>query len=124
MIVAGTLLSFILLSVLVEYLVEVFKPFFPEKAGKFPLPLLISAVIGIVIAWLVSYEIFTPLGFTVKSLIVAQILTGMGLAGGSRGAHELLTRLRERREDDPVLITTEPINITMPQDESQPCKIE
>ena len=91
------LILIILLSVIVEYLVNVIKPLIPES--DYPIPLVISLVIGIVLAVVVKADILTAVGFSPSYLIISYIVTGLIVSGGSTAVHELIAKLRASRED-------------------------
>ena len=91
------LILIILLSVIVEYLVNVIKPLVPES--DYPIPLVISLVIGIVLAVVVKADILTAVGFSPSYLIISYIVTGLIVSGGSTAVHELIAKLRASRED-------------------------
>jgi len=91
------LILIILLSVIVEYLVNVIKPLIPET--DYPIPLVISLVIGIALAVVVKADILTAVGFSPSYLIISYIVTGLIVSGGSTAVHELIAKLRASRED-------------------------
>ena len=91
------LILIILLSVIVEYLVNVIKPLVPET--DYPIPLVISLVIGIALAVVVKADILTAVGFSPSYLIISYIVTGLIVSGGSTAVHELIAKLRASRED-------------------------
>ena len=91
------LILIILLSVIVEYLVNVIKPLIPE--ADYPIPLVISLVIGIALAVVVKADILTAVGFNPEYLIISYIVTGLIVSGGSTAVHELVAKLRASRQD-------------------------
>lgn len=98
--VAGGLVLIIILAGIVEYLTKIFKQFIPESIkSKFPFPLLISLIIGVIISLTVKLDILRMFGFTTFYPVVSYILTGLIAAGGSAGVHELISKLRDSRNN-------------------------
>ncbi len=87
----------ILLSVLVEYIVNLIKPLMPET--EYPVPLIISLVIGVCLGLLVRVDILSAVGFEPVNLTVSYVITGLIASGGSTAVHELIAKLRASRED-------------------------
>jgi len=93
----NNIVMIILLSVIVEYIVNLIKPLMPETS--YPVPLVISLVIGIALAVVVKADILTAVGFNPEYLIISYIVTGLIVSGGSTAVHELIAKLRASRED-------------------------
>ena len=87
----------ILLSVIVEYIVNVIKPLMPETS--YPVPLVLSMVIGICLGLLVKVDILSAVGFEPVNLTVSYVITGLIASGGSTAVHELISKLRASRQD-------------------------
>lgn len=87
----------ILLSVIVEYIVNVLKPLMPETS--YPVPLVLSMVIGICLGLLVKVDILSAVGFEPVNLTVSYVITGLITSGGSTAVHELVAKLRASRQD-------------------------
>ena len=94
----ATLISFIILASVVEFITDVLKKIVPDKQiGQVDLPPLISLVVGILIAVMVQADIFADLGFQVQYALAGWILTGIIISAGSKAVHELISKLRESR---------------------------
>ena len=87
----------ILLSVIVEYIVNLLKPLMPES--EYPVPLILSLVIGVCLGLLVRVDILSAVGFEPVSLTVSYVITGLIASGGSTAVHELISKLRASRQD-------------------------
>ncbi len=93
----NNIVMIILLAIIVEYIVNLIKPLMPET--NYPVPLVISLVIGIALAVVVKADILTAVGFNPEYLIISYIVTGLIVSGGSTAVHELIAKLRASRED-------------------------
>lgn len=93
----NNIVMIILLSVIVEYIVNLIKPLIPET--NYPVPLIISLIVGVGLGLLVRVDILTSIGFEPVNLTVSYILTGLIASGGSTAVHELISKLRSSRED-------------------------
>lgn len=91
--------GFIVLAIIVEAIVEVVKPLFPEKIIGIQMPVLLGIVFGIVVTLIAGYNVFEPLGFSISSKVLGEVLTGILAGGGSKLAHELVSKLRASRDD-------------------------
>ena len=87
----------ILLSVIVEYIVNLIKPLMPET--NCPAPLIISLIVGVGLGLLVRVDILTAIGFEPINLTVSYVITGLIASGGSTAVHELISKLRASRQD-------------------------
>ena len=101
-IVSG-ILAFTTLAIIVEGLTELVKQFFPSTIGigEIPIALIISMVFGITIAVLTQVDLLGAFGLVGISPYPMYVITGIASAGGSRWAHELVSKLRASRQDDP-----------------------
>lgn len=100
--VIGGLTLLIALAIIVEFLTDFFKEFIPKsimEKTEFPIPRLISLVIGITLGLTVKIDILRMFGFVAFYPYVSYILAGLIAAGGSKGAHELISKIRASRED-------------------------
>ena len=93
----NNIVMIILLSVIVEYIVNLLKPLMPES--EYPVPLILSLVIGVCLGLLVRVDILSAVGFEPVSLTVSYVITGLIASGGSTAVHELIAKLRASRED-------------------------
>ena len=93
----NNIVMIVLLSVIVEYIVNLIKPLMPET--DYPIPLIISLVFGIALAVVVKADILTAVGFSPSYLIISYIVTGLIVSGGSTAVHELISKLRASRQD-------------------------
>ena len=93
----NNIVMIILLAIIVEYIVNLIKPLMPETS--YPVPLVISLVIGIALAVVVKADILTAVGFNPEYLIISYIVTGLIVSGGSTAVHELVAKLRASRQD-------------------------
>ncbi|MGI6579948.1 MAG: hypothetical protein ACOX3H_06895 [Saccharofermentanales bacterium] len=93
----NNIVMIILLSVIVEYIVNVLKPLMPETS--YPVPLVLSMVIGICLGLLVKVDILSAVGFEPVNLTVSYVITGLIASGGSTAVHELISKLRASRTD-------------------------
>jgi hypothetical protein len=91
------LVQIIILATLVQFITDIVKGWLPATVLKIVTPLIISAIIGIGIALLLSIDLFTQAGYVVAYPIVSQIITGVILSAGSTAIHELIAKLRESR---------------------------
>lgn len=91
------IVSVLMLAILVEYIVKIVKPCLPDT--RYPLPLIAAMVIGIGLAVLVHADVLSVLGFEPSNRLIAEIVTGFIIAGGSSGLHELIAKLRASRDD-------------------------
>ena len=90
----------IFLAVIVEYLTNILKQFIPDSLEtEFPIPLLISLVLGITLGLFVRVDVLSALGFEPVNQTVSYITTGLIASGGSTAVHELIAKLRASRED-------------------------
>lgn len=96
------ILLVLFLAIIVEYIVNLIKPLIPDT--DYPIPLVISLVVGVALAMLVQVDILTALGFDPIGSWVGCIVTGLVAGGGSSGVHELLAKLRASRKDQPDLL--------------------
>lgn len=87
----------LMLAILVEYMTNIVKNLIPETI--YPLPLLISLIIGVGLALTVKVDILQSLGFQPVYEVVGYITTGLIVSGGSTAVHELISKLRASRED-------------------------
>ena len=94
-----SLFLFVILSIVVEHIVNVLKQLLPSKIGPVEMPLLLAVIVGIATAVLTSTDLLSMLGFTVSQPAAAWVLTGIACAGGSKMAHELIAKLRASRQD-------------------------
>jgi len=98
--VVGGLVLVLILAGIVEYLTKIFKQFIPESIkDKFPFPLLISLIIGVILSLTVKLDILRMFGFVTFYPYVSYVLTGLIAAGGSTGVHELISKLRDSRNN-------------------------
>ena len=96
--VFSTVIVFVILAMLVEFIVDVLKKVIPIKTlGPVEVPPLLSVVIGIIVAWLVRADIFAALGFVPQHEVASWIITGIIISAGSKTVHELISKLRESR---------------------------
>lgn len=86
------------LSFIIEYLTNILKELVTLKT-EYPYPLLISLTLGVTLGLLLQVDFFTALGFQPVNQLVAYIATGLIAAGGSKGVHELIAKLRASRQD-------------------------
>ena len=87
----------ILLSVIVEYIVNLIKPLIPKT--NYPVPLIISLIVGVGLGLLVRVDILSAIGFEPINLTVSYVITGLIASGGSTAVHELISKLRASRQD-------------------------
>lgn len=96
--ILATVLVFVVLAMLVEFIVDVIKKVIPgDQLGQVPIPPLLSLVVGIVVAVMVQADIFAALGFHMQYAIAGWILTGIIISAGSKAVHELISKLRDSR---------------------------
>ena len=93
----NNIVMIILLSVIVEYIVNLIKPLIPET--NYPVPLIISLIVGMGLGLLVRVDILTAIGFEPVNLTVSYVITGLIASGGSTAVHELIAKLRASRDD-------------------------
>lgn len=93
----NNILMIILLSVIVEYIVNLIKPLMPETS--YPVPLVLSMVIGICLGLLVKVDILSAVGFEPVNQSISYVVTGLIASGGSTAVHELIAKLRASRQD-------------------------
>lgn len=91
------LISFLLVAIVVEYLTGVIAPFIPETT--YPVSLIISMVLGVLICIICRVDLLTGLGLSVSVPMISYIISGLAASGGSKAAHELIAKLRASRED-------------------------
>ena len=87
----------IMLAILVEYIVNIIKPLIPEV--NYPIPLIISLVVGVGLALIVQVDILLALGYEPINGVAGCIVTGLIVSGGSAAVHELISKLRASRND-------------------------
>jgi formate hydrogenlyase subunit 3/multisubunit Na+/H+ antiporter MnhD subunit len=88
----------LVLSILVQFLVDRIKTVVPYKAvWKLELAPIYALVLGVVLAFVTKVDIIASLGFETISE-VGYVVTGIVVSGGSSAVHELLAKLRESRE--------------------------
>lgn len=98
--VVGRVIMVVFLAIIVEYLTNIFKQFIPKTLKtEFPIPLLISLILGIGLGLTVRIDILRSLGFEMSYPVVSYILTGLIASGGSAGVHEIIAKLRASRKD-------------------------
>ena len=96
---AGTLALLVVLSMIVEFVTDIIKKIIPLKAiGSVEVPLIISLIVGIVVALTTRANIFDGIGVVVDPIATAYIFTGIIISAGSKGVHELVSKLRESRK--------------------------
>ena len=93
----NNIVMIILLAIIVEYIVNLIKPLMPES--EYPVPLILSLVIGVCLGLLVRVDILSAVGFEPVSLTVSYVITGLIASGGSTAVHELISKLRASRQD-------------------------
>ncbi|HZK24970.1 MAG TPA: hypothetical protein VFC74_06240 [Oscillospiraceae bacterium] len=91
------LLLIIFLAILVEYIVNIIKPLIPDV--NYPIPLILSLIVGIGLALLVQIDILSALGFEPRNIHIGCVVTGLVVAGGASAVHELFAKLRASRDD-------------------------
>lgn len=91
------LIGFIFAAIIVEYVVGVLKEKLPATATKYVDPNLLSLIIGVLVAFAFTLDVFSAFGFTTEWVWIAYLLTGILIAGGSKLWHELISKLRESR---------------------------
>ena len=87
----------LMLAIIVEYIVNIIKPLVPDI--DYPVPLILSLVIGVALALIVRIDILVALGFEPISEFAGCFLTGLIVSGGSSAVHELIAKLRSSRDD-------------------------
>lgn len=98
--IVTAVLTFVVLAMLVEFIVDVIKKVIPgDQLGQVPIPPLLSLVVGIAIAVFVHADIFAALGFQMHYEMAGWILTGIIISAGSKAVHELISKVRESRGD-------------------------
>lgn len=81
-------LLLITVSLVIQHLVNQFKPFFTWKHY----PLIASAVAGLVVAWAIQVDFLTLIGFENHYPFVGWVITGLGFAGGSNTIFDLVKK--------------------------------
>ena len=89
-------MTFLILSIIAEYLTSIVKPLVPET--DYPVPLVITLIFSIVIAVACKVDMLGMFGLTTDLPMLSYIISGLAAAGGSKATHELLNKLRESRE--------------------------
>ena len=93
--VATTIAAVLMLAVVCEYLTNIFKPIIPKT--EYPIALIISMAVGIVLTLLTKLDLLSALGFEVTLPVAGQVVTGFIISGGSSVVHELVAKLRSTR---------------------------
>ena len=94
------LIKFATMSVLVDFFVEILKPFYiwlEEILDKRNVPLeidiVVAAIVSVVFAFGAKLNIFEVVGVPFEWVNVAYVITGLLLSKGSNGFHDLLEKL-------------------------------
>lgn len=90
---------FLIMSVIMEYIVGVLSEKLPSAVTKLINANIISLVISVLLAVMFKLNIFNSLGLQTGWVIIAWVLTGLLIAGGSKLWHELIAKLRASRDD-------------------------
>lgn len=90
---------FLVMSIIMEYVVGILTEKLPTAFTKYVNANIISLLIGIILAFMFKLDIFASLGLQTSWVIVAWLITGVLLAGGSKLWHELIAKLRASRQD-------------------------
>lgn len=92
------IITIVFLAIITEYLTDMIKHLIPYETD-YPFPLIIAMVVGIGLSVLTGADFLSAVGFTPKHDLIAQIITGLVVSGGSTAIHELTAKLRASRED-------------------------
>src|SRR5574343_476662 len=91
-------ITFFMVAVLVERLTEYIKKLFgaaiPDKIGTVDTYMIMSLVIGILVAVGLGVDMFGLIGFDFEIKIIGQLLTGLLLSGGSNYLFDILSNLK------------------------------
>ena len=87
----------VFLAIIIEYIVNIVKPIFPDTS--YPIPLIISLILGVGLGLLVRVDLLTAIGFQPVNQMVSYVITGLMASGGSTAVHELISKLRASRSD-------------------------
>lgn len=85
------MMELVIMAVLVETLVQIVKAVYEE--GRINTNVVISIVVGLVLAFSFSMDIFAVLGFTAGIPLVGTIATGLIISRGGNFVHDLFNRL-------------------------------
>jgi len=96
------LLAILLLSFLVERVLEQLKPLFPRRSRSKVLPI-VGMALGVLLSFATSVGILTRLGLLAVSgsgwqYAFDRILTGLLIGGGSEPIHSLIVSLQYKKE--------------------------
>ena len=93
----NSLMILILASIVIQFLVERVKDFFPssiyEKVTKYVKPSVFSLVFSLIIAFGCKIDLFALLNFAIEPVWLSYILTAITLSGGSVALNELIKSL-------------------------------
>jgi hypothetical protein len=92
-------LAVLFLAIITEYLTNLIKPLIPKHETEYPITLLISLVLGIILALLLEVDFFAAIGMPSVNDYAAKVFTGIIASGGSTAVHELIQRARTDRYD-------------------------
>lgn len=93
------LMIFVLLAIVIELLVGVLVEKLPKIITKYINANLWSIILGVLVALTFKMNMFAVFGLETSWIAVTWILTGLGLAGGSKLWHELISKIRASRQD-------------------------
>lgn len=88
-----TLLQIIILALLVEATWETLKLVWQK--GKASIDTIGALIVGMLIAWLTTADLFLLLGFNIKLQILGILLTGILISRGSTFVHNLFKKITE-----------------------------
>jgi len=106
--IATTLIAFLILAILVEFVTGIIKGLFTvECIGPIKLAPIIALVVGVAIAVLCKADIMSAIGFPMQYALASWVVTGFIISSGSTGVHELISKIRESRESVKMTIKQE-----------------
>lgn len=94
-ITSKTITIIFVVALLIQFCVERIKELVGPKVMQYIKAPLWSMAFGILFAFMFHLDVFTMLGFTSSIPVVAYILTGLVLSGGSAPIHDLIDKIRE-----------------------------
>lgn len=81
----------LILAILVESLVQIIKSLF--DSGKLNRTVLVSIVVGLLLAFTIDLDIFSILGLETRIAFVGVIATGLLISRGANFVHDLIEKL-------------------------------
>lgn len=92
------LIALLLLSIVVEAVVNIIKGVIPYiSIGALKLAPVYSLVVGVFLAIVYQIDFMASIGFATHYALAGWILSGIVASGGSAFVHELVSKLRESR---------------------------